>query len=212
MSAEARLREHIVEVGRSLHARGFTHGSTGNVSAAVDDGWLVTPTGTSLGTLDPARLSKLDGDGRLVDGDRPTKEAFLHRSVYAARPGAGAVVHLHSTYSVAFSCLAVTDHADALPKLTAYAHMQCGNVAMLPYYRPGDERLARAVGDAAARHWSILLAHHGPVVAGKSLHTAMYAIEELEATAKLALLLHGMNPATLGAEQLAELDRAFPPG
>lgn len=210
MSKEAQCREQVVEIGRTLFERGYTHGSTGNISLPLDDGWLVTPTGTSLGTLDPATLSKLDDKGNWVSGDKPTKETFLHQSVYHNRPQAGAVIHLHGTHSVALSCLPGLDADDVLPKLTAYSHMQCGAVAMLPYYRPGDLKLAEAVGLAASKHWSILLAHHGPVVAGKTLQSAMYAIEELEQTAKLALLLRGANPNTLNEAQLAELDQHFP--
>ncbi|WP_029064084.1 3-oxo-tetronate 4-phosphate decarboxylase [Labrenzia sp. DG1229] len=211
MKTEATLRDEIVEVGYALFSRGYTHGSTGNISVPLEDGWLVTPTGTSLGSLDPGRLSKLNLGGKLVSGDQPTKEAFLHRSIYEKRKSAGAVVHLHSTHSVALSCLPNTDPQDVLPKLTPYAHMQCGRVAMVPYFRPGDAALAEAVALAAQSHWSILLAHHGPVVAGKSLKAAMYAVEELEETAKLALLLHSQIMETLTKSQLNDLEQHFPP-
>lgn len=211
MCSEARIREEIVTVAASLFSRGYTHGSTGNISVPLEDGLLVTPTGASFETLDPARLSKLDPNGRLISGDMPTKESFLHQAVYKARPKAGAVIHLHGTHSVALSCLPVADPADTLPKLTAYSHMLCGRVAMLPYFRPGDPALADAVECEASAHWSLLLAHHGPVVAGTSLMTAMCATEELEQTAKLALMLGGRNPNLLTAGQIADLDRHFPP-
>ena len=211
MSTETQLREAIVTVAASLFERGYTHGSTGNISVPLDDGLLVTPTGSSFGTLDPARLSKLDFDGRLLSGDRPTKEAFLHQSVYRARHRAGAVIHLHSTHSVALSCLPVHNPDDALPKLTAYAHMQCGCVAMVPYFKPGDAALAAAVERKASKHWSMILAHHGPVVAGKTLTAAMHATEELEQTAKLALMLEQKHPNTLTPAQIADLDATFPP-
>ncbi|MDG2403957.1 MAG: aldolase [Paracoccaceae bacterium] len=211
MTRETDLRDAIVRVARSLFDRGYTHGSTGNISAPLEDGLLVTPTGSSFSTLDPARLSKLDFDGRLLSGDKPTKEAFLHRSVYKARDQAGAVIHLHATHSVALSCLPVTNPDDALPKLTAYSHMQCGCVAMVPYFKPGDSALAKAVEQKACKHWSMILAHHGPVVAGKTLIAAMHATEELEQTAKLALLLDGKTPATLSQVQIDDLDTTFPP-
>jgi len=210
VTCETRIREEIVSVADSLFQRGYTHGSTGNISVPVEDGLLVTPTGASFGTLDPARLSKLDANGRLLSGDSPTKESFLHRAVYMARQSAGAVIHLHGTHSVALSCLPVADPDDALPKLTAYGHMQCGHVAMLPYYRPGDAKLAEAVQQKSRKHWSILLAHHGPVVAGKTLQSAMYATEELEQSARLALMLRCADPNTLNAEQITDLDRHFP--
>ena len=211
MTNETRIREEIVSAAESLFQRGYTHGSTGNISVPVEDGLIVTPTGSSFGTLDPARLSKLDASGNLLSGDQPTKESFLHRAVYMARKKAGAVIHLHGTHSVALSCLPVADPDDALPKLTAYGHMQCGHVAMLPYYRPGDDKLAEAVRQKAHKHWSILLAHHGPVVAGTTLQSATHATEDLDQTARLALMLRGADPNTLNAEQIADLDRHFPP-
>ncbi|MFZ4806328.1 MAG: 3-oxo-tetronate 4-phosphate decarboxylase [Hyphomicrobiaceae bacterium] len=211
MSAEARLRELVVQTGASLFNRGLTHGSTGNISVRLDDGgWLMTPTGSSLGTLDPARLSHLDRDGRHLAGDKPTKEAFLHTIMYRERPSAGAVVHLHSTYSVAVSCLEHADCHDVLPPITAYSVMRVGTLPLVPYYPPGDETLAEAVGKLAGRHHAVLLANHGPVVAGSTLAAATDAIEELEETARLHLLLRGQPVRLLTPEQVAELKRRFP--
>lgn len=208
--SESRLREEIVRVGASLFNRGLTHGSTGNISAALPDGgWLMTPTGSSLGTLDPARLSKLDASGNLIDGDKPTKEVFLHTTMYGARPGSGAVVHLHSTHSVAVSCLDGIDHSNCLPPITAYYAMRIGRLPLVPYYPPGDETLANAVGALAGKHHAVLLANHGPVVAGTSLSAAQDAIEELEETAKLFLMLRGERLRLLTDEQVAELERRF---
>jgi 3-dehydro-4-phosphotetronate decarboxylase len=210
VSPEARLREQIVATGASLFDRGLTHGSTGNISVALaDGGWLMTPTGSSLGTLDPARLSRLDATGRHLDGDKPTKEAFLHTTMYGARPGSGAVVHLHSTHSVAVSCIDGIDHANCLPPITAYYAMRIGRLPLVPYYPPGDETLAEAVGALAGKHHAVLLANHGPVVAGNSLSAAQDAIEELEETAKLFLLLRGERVRPLTDEQVAELARRF---
>lgn len=210
MSPEARLREQIVATGASLFDRGLTHGSTGNISVALaDGGWLMTPTGSSLGILDPARLSRLDATGHHLDGDKPTKEAFLHTTMYGARPGSGAVVHLHSTHSVAVSCIDGIDHANCLPPITAYYAMRIGRLPLVPYYPPGDETLAEAVGALAGKHHAVLLANHGPVVAGSSLSAAQDAIEELEETAKLFLLLRGERVRSLTDEQVAELARRF---
>lgn len=208
--SESRLREEIVHAGASLFNRGLTHGSTGNISVALPDGgWLMTPTGSSLGTLDPARLSKLDAAGRLVDGDKPTKEAFLHTTMYGARPESGAVVHLHSTHSVAVSCIDGVDHSNCLPPITAYYAMRIGRLPLVPYYPPGDEALATAVGALAGKHHAVLLANHGPVVAGTNLSAAQDAIEELEETAKLFLMLRGERLRLLTDEQLAEIERRF---
>jgi 3-dehydro-4-phosphotetronate decarboxylase len=208
--SEARLREAICRLGASIFARGLTAGSSGNISVRLDDGFLMTPTNVSLGGLDPARLSKLDAAGNPVSGDAPTKESFLHRAMYEERGKAGAVVHLHSTHSVAVSCLAEIDPADVLPPITAYYVMRVGRLPLVPYYRPGDKGLAEAVRKLAGKHHAVLLANHGPVVAGSSLDAAANAIEELEETAKLFLLLRGSRTRLLTSEQVAELHAAFP--
>ena len=206
MTAESTLREQICSTGASLFNRGLTHGSTGNISVRLaDGGWLMTPTGSSLGRLDPARLSKLDDGGRLVSGDPPTKESFLHRVMYEERPKTGAVVHLHSTHSVAVSCLAEIDPENVLPPITAYYVMRVGRLPLVPYFRPGDLALAEAVRGFAGKHHAVLLANHGPVVAGASLEAAVDAIEELEETAKLFLLLHGKETRFLTPTQVKDL-------
>jgi ribulose-5-phosphate 4-epimerase/fuculose-1-phosphate aldolase len=174
------------------------------------DGFLMTPTGSSLGALDPARLSALDAAGTHVDGDAPTKEALLHLAMYRERPGDAAVVHLHSTYSVAVSVLADVDPRDVLPPLTAYYAMRVGRLPMLPYFPPGDAALATAVGAVAARHHALLLANHGPVVCGRSLAAAVDVVEELEATAKLWLMLRHERLRPLTGEQAADIARRFP--
>jgi len=211
LSAEARLRERICETSASLFRRGLTFGSAGNVSIRLPEGgWLMTPTNASLESLDPARLAKIAPDGQHVDGDRPTKEMFLHRAIYKQRPQSHAVVHLHSTYAVAVSCLDGLDREDCLPPITAYYVMRVGRLPLVPYYPPGDESLATAVEALAGDHHAVLLANHGPVVAGSSLENAMYATEELEETAKLFLLLRGAPIRPLDHRQVEELRRRFP--
>lgn len=206
---ESRLRERICAFGRSLFERGLTFGSSGNISVRLDDGFLTTPTNVSLGDLDPARLSKLDADGRHVAGDRPTKETFLHLGMYRRRTDAGAVVHLHSTWSVAVSCLADIDPTDVLPPITAYYVMRVGKLPLVPYFPPGDPGLGPAVEALADRHRAVLLANHGPVVAGTDLETAVWSIEELEETAKLYLILRDRPVRLLTAAQVAELHRRY---
>lgn len=209
---ETALRDDIARLARSLFDRGLTFGSSGNISARLDDGWLMTPTGSSLGDLDPARISRLDAGGKLVSGDEPTKEAFLHTAMYDRRADAGAIVHLHSTHSVAVSCLDGINAKDVLPPLTAYYVMRIGTLPLIPYFAPGDMDLAKAVGEMASRHHAVLLANHGPVVAGKSLKDAVYATEELEETAKLFLALQGMKTRPLTKEQLRDLQARYPDG
>jgi ribulose-5-phosphate 4-epimerase/fuculose-1-phosphate aldolase len=208
--SEAKLREDICRLGASIYERGLTHGSTGNISAKFDGGWLLTPTGSNLGRLDPSRLSALDWKGRLVSGDAPSKEAFLHLAMYEEREKNAAVVHLHSTHSVAVSVLEDVDPQDVLPPLTAYYVMRIGSLPLVPYYAPGDTALAQAVRGFAGRHHAVLLANHGPVVAGASLAAAADAVEELEATAKLFLLLRHEKLRCLTSAQVAELRGKYP--
>jgi 3-dehydro-4-phosphotetronate decarboxylase len=207
---ESKLREEICLLGKSMFDRGLTVGSSGNISVRTDDGWLMTPTNSCLGRLDPATLSKVDAKGNLLAGDKQTKESFLHLAVYAQRPKAGAIVHLHSTHSVAVSCLADVDPQQPIPPITAYYVMKIGNLVLLPYYAPGDMTLANAVKEVAGKHHAILLANHGPIVAGKDLESAVYATEELEETARLYLLLRGNRLNILTPEQVAELHRKWP--
>lgn len=186
-------------------------GSSGNISVRLADGWLITPTNASLGRLAPERVSKLDHDGRHLGGDHPSKEAFLHRAMYAERPDSRAIVHLHSTYSAAVSCMDGLDCENCIPPLTAYYVMKIGRLPLLPYFRPGDPRLGDAIRVHACRHCAVLLANHGPIVAGTDLEGAVNAMEELEEAAKLFLLLRNVPTRPLNVENIAELDRVFGP-
>ena len=203
-------RESLVATGKSMFERRLTFGSSGNISVKTGDGWLMSPTNVSLGALDPARLSRLDASGKHVAGDAPTKESFLHLAMYRERASAGAVVHLHSTHSVAVSCLDGIDPEDVLPPITAYYVMRVGKLPLIPYFAPGDPTLGEAVGKVAARHSAVLLANHGPVVAGSSLDAAVNAIVELEETARLYLMLRGRPSRYLTPEQVADLKKRFP--
>lgn len=205
------LREQVCFFAGSLFERGLTAGSSGNISVRLDDGGLlVTPTGASLGRLDPARLSRFDASGRLVEGDAPTKEMALHAAFYDTRRAkTGAVVHLHSTHAVAYSMLPDVDPNSLLPPLTAYSIMRLGRVALLPYFRPGDPAMGEAVRGLAGRRSALVLANHGPVVAAKDLEAAVYAIEELEETARLALLTRGAHPRLLNEAQIRDVVTTF---
>jgi len=208
--SENALRQDICTLAKSMFDRGLTGGSTGNISARTDDGGLlVSPTGTSFGRLDPARLSRFDATGTLVDGDPPTKEMPLHRAFYDTRSSAGAVVHLHSCHSVALSLLPGNDPDNFLPPITPYAIMKLGKVALLPFFLPGDAAMGQAVRGLAGKRSAVMLAHHGPVVAGKDITAACNAIEELEDTARLALLTRGMNPNWLSGDQISALVTKF---
>jgi len=210
MTAETRLREQICRLAKSMFDRGLTGGSSGNISARTEDGGLlVSPTGTSFGRLDPARLSRFDAAGKLVGGDAPTKEMPLHSAFYDTRSTAGAVVHLHSCHSVALSLLPETDEDNFLPPLTPYAIMKLGKVKLLPFFRPGDRAMGEAVRGLAGKRSAVMLANHGPVVAGKDVEAACNAIEELEDTARLALLTRGLNPRQLNDAQIMDIVTHF---
>jgi 3-dehydro-4-phosphotetronate decarboxylase len=210
MTEESRLREQMCTLAKSLFDRGLTHGSTGNISARLSGGGLlVSPTGTSFGRLDPARLSHFSADGQHVGGDKPTKEMPLHSAFYQTRNQTGAVVHLHSCHAVALSMLPDVNEDDFLPHLTPYAIMQLGRVKLLPFFLPGDPAMGEAVKGLAGKRSAVMLANHGPVVAGKDIEAACNAIEELEATARLALLVRGANPRLLNESQVQAIVKQF---
>ncbi len=207
--SETKLREHISYFGKSIFDRGLTGGSSGNISVRIDDGFLVTPTNCCFGAIDPARISKLDPNGKHIGGDPPTKEQPMHFAVFEQRRDANAVVHLHSTYCVALSCMKHENVNHIIPPITPYFIMKLGKLAWVPYYPPGDPLLAEAVGKVAANHKAILLANHGPVVSGASLESAVYSMEEFEETAKLVYLLKSHEAQELNQEQVDELKQRY---
>jgi len=204
------LRELICELAKSLFDRGFTVGSTGNISArTADGGLLVTPTNASFGRLDPAKLSYFNAEGQFVSGDKPTKEMPLHMAFYDTRSTAGAVIHLHSCHAVALSLQEDIDEDNFLPPLTPYSVMKLGRVKLLPYFMPGDKAMGDAVRGLAGKRSAVMLANHGPVVAGRDVEAACYAIEELEETAKLALMMRGMKSKMLSSDAVQLLVKQF---
>ena len=210
MSEEARLREQICLLAKSMFDRGLTGGSTGNISARTEDGGLlVSPTGTSFGRLDPSRLSRFNESGKLIDGDAPTKEMPLHTAFYETRSSAGAVVHLHSCHSVALSMMPDVNEDNFLPPLTPYAIMKLGKVKLLPFFLPGDPAMGDAVRGLAGKRSAVMLANHGPVVAAKDVEAACNAIEELEDTARLAMMTRNMNVRGLTDENIEALVTKF---
>jgi ribulose-5-phosphate 4-epimerase/fuculose-1-phosphate aldolase len=208
---EQQARKALVEYGRSLFERGYSCGTSGNLSVRLgaDEGFLMSPTNVALGRLAVDSLSRLDAEGLHVDGAAPTKEAWLHLAMYAARPQDHAVVHLHSTHSAALSCRTDLPPEDAVPPLTPYVIMRVGRVALVPYSRPGDRGPAEEIRRLATSHRAVLLANHGPVVAGRALDAAMSAAEELEETARLFFLLEGRPHRPLTREQIADVERVF---
>ncbi|MEP7456623.1 3-oxo-tetronate 4-phosphate decarboxylase [Phyllobacterium sp. SB3] len=210
MTTEKQLRQKLVQIGALLYNRQLAHGSAGNLSVRLNDGSiLITPTNSSLGSLQAERISKIGPDGHMISGDPPSKEYFLHLSVYQERPSAKAIVHLHSTYSVAVSCLCHEQTEDVLPPLTAYHVMRVGKLPLVRYFRPGDRALAQEVRVLSKNHSAMLLANHGPIVSAASLEEAVYAYEELEETAKLYFIIGDRKAAPLQGEEIAEINRVF---
>lgn len=206
---ERAARDDMVRLCRSLFDRGFSVGTAGNVSVRLEDGILLTPTNVRLGDLEADRISKIDLEGNHIGGDKPTKETFLHQAFYDTRPEAGAVVHLHSTWATALSCMSETDPEDCIPPLTPYVVMRVGTVRMIPYTRPGDPMTGALIRGLDGKCAAVLLANHGPVVSGKTLFSAVCAAEELEETARLIVALRGVRTNLLSPSQVADLKTTF---
>jgi ribulose-5-phosphate 4-epimerase/fuculose-1-phosphate aldolase len=208
MSNENALREEICEVGRSLFQRGYTVGSAGNISARLDDGWLITPTDVCLGRLDPATIAKVSLAGEWVSGDKPSKTLALHRQVYDRNPNVGGVVHTHSTHLVALTLAGVWQTNDILPPLTPYQVMKVGHIPLIAYQRPGSPKVAEQVALLANSVRGVMLERLGPVVWESSVSRASYALEELEETARL-WLMSNPKPEPLDQVALDELRATF---
>lgn len=206
---ENAARCEMAMLGASLFDRGYSVGTAGNLSVKLADGILMSPTNARLCDLDPARISKLDLQGNHVSGDQPTKEVFLHQAFYDTRPNASAVVHLHSTFATALSCLEEIDPDDCIPPLTPYVVMRLGAVKRIQYVKPGDRRSGSLIRALCGRYAAVLLANHGPVVSGQSLFSAVCAAEELEETAKLLITLKGQKKKLLTRDEVADLQETF---
>ncbi|MGF6753424.1 aldolase [Paraburkholderia sp. GAS42] len=207
-SNDAKLREEICDVGASLYARGYTVGSAGNISARLDDGWLITPTDACLGRLDPADIAKVDLDGNAISGGRPSKTLALHRGIYARNADTRGIVHTHSTHLVALTLAGVWSEADVLPPITPYYVMKVGHVPLIRYRRPGDPQVAEQIAALADKVRGVLIERLGPVVWERSVSQASYALEELEETARL-WLMSNPRPAPLDEASLEELRTVF---
>jgi ribulose-5-phosphate 4-epimerase/fuculose-1-phosphate aldolase len=209
----AALRDEICRVGASLHARGYAHATAGNISVRTDGGFLITPTDACLGNLDPARLSRVDSHGEHTDGDRPSKTLELHRQIYEADPEARCVIHTHSTHLVALTLMGVWSPDDVVPPITPYFVMKVGHVPLVPYHRPGDPAVARAVAEriramraAGTAIRAVMIDRLGPNVWHRSPSEASAVLEELEETARLWLMTRA---APLSIEQIEELRQQF---
>ncbi|MGG6192545.1 aldolase [Pantoea allii] len=203
---EQQAREEMVKLGASFFQRGYATGSAGNLSLLLDDGnLLATPTGSCLGALDASRLSTVTLQGEWLGGDKPSKEIAFHRALYLNNPDCQAVVHLHSHYLTALSCLQNLDSQNCIRPFTPYVVMRVGDVPVVPYYKPGDVRLAEDLAQLAPCYRAFLLANHGPVVVGKSLQEAADNTEELEETARLIFTLGDRAIRYLSADDVAEL-------
>lgn len=209
MISEAEAREAIVRLGRSMFERGLTPGSSANMSIRIADGYIITPTNSCFGFLEAETLSKVGPDGTLIAGAPPSKEFVLHQAMYDQRPADNAIVHLHSTNVTMVSCLDGLDPEDVITPLTPYLIMRLGRIVLVPYFPPGDLRLAEAVSKVARRHAGVVLANHGPIVSAPTAEAAMYSMEELEESAKLMLMARGQEVRRLSEAQIAELRERY---
>ena len=201
--------EQLCDVAGSLFERGYAHGSTGNISVRFGEEVWVTPTGQSLRRLAPERLARLDMGGQRLNENQPSKEHPFHTAIYRRRPEARAVVHLHSTYAVALSCLEAFKGDESLAPLTPYYYMRVAPLAVLPYFRPGSPGLAEAIERVAAEHHSMLLRNHGLICAGASLSEAADRAEELEQTARLHFFLRDQQTRPLTPTDVQDLLDTF---
>lgn len=208
MSNEAQLREEICVVGKSLYERGYTVGSAGNISARLEDGWLITPTDACLGRLQPEEIAKVSKDGTWVSGSKPSKTLELHRQVYDRNPQVNGVIHTHSTSLVALTLAGVWSNDDILPPLTPYQIMKVGHIPLIAYQRPGSPDVAAQVALVANNVRGVMLERLGPVVWETSVSKASFALEELEETAKLWMM---SNPkaSPLPEPAIEELRQVF---
>jgi ribulose-5-phosphate 4-epimerase/fuculose-1-phosphate aldolase len=209
MTEEALARDHIVSFAASLFQRGFTVGSSGNISVRLSDGFLVTPTNSCFGYLEAKQLTKLDAKGEYLSGNQPSKEWPMHKAMLDTRATDNAVVHLHSPYATALSCLNGLEANDCVPALTPYFVMRVGKAKLLPYFRPGSSKIADAIRDLGGSYSGLLLANHGPVVSSISLSDAVYAAEEMEEACKTAMLTKNLDARRLSAAEVDELKSNF---
>ncbi|MCS3422847.1 ribulose-5-phosphate 4-epimerase/fuculose-1-phosphate aldolase [Rahnella sp. BIGb0603] len=187
MKSENKIREDICFAGESLFQRGYTVGSSGNISARLDDGWLITPTDACLGNLDPAKIAKVNLQGEWINGEKPSKTLKLHQGIYQNNPDAQCVTHTHSTYLVLLTLRGVWSPEAILPPITPYQVMKVGKIPLINYHRPGAQEVAERVATLANHVKGVMLERLGPVVWGHSVAHASYILEELEETAKLWL-------------------------
>ncbi|AWB65861.1 aldolase [Saccharobesus litoralis] len=205
----ASAKQKLMAFAESIFNRGLTAGASANMSIKTDTGWVITPTNSCFGFLDADRLSVLDQQGNLISGDKPSKEFLLHKAFYDQRPDDTCVLHLHSTYATALSCLPCANTSDAVPSYTPYLTMRLGAIALVPYFAPGDVALADAVYEVAANHPGVIMANHGPIVSGKTVESCVFGMEELEESCKLAFKLKGHQANLLSKDNIADLKAKF---
>lgn len=205
MLNEKQAKEKIVLYAKSIFNRGLTSGASANMSVKIDNGWVITPTNTCFGFLDVDSMSVIDKNGDLLHGEKPSKEFLLHMRMYEKRPQDTCIIHLHSTWATSFSCLPVADESNIVPTYTPYLTMRLGPIARIPYFSPGDKKLADAISEVAGRHAGVIMANHGPIVSAETVEKALYGMEELEESCKIALILMEKNAIELCPEQIKEL-------
>jgi len=205
VTASTPVAEQLVDAGRALVAAGLSPGSSGNLSARDGDLLLMTATGTQLGDLSVGDLATLDAAGRHLGGPRPSKEVSLHLALSAKNPDHRAVVHVHSPFAVALSCLAPWSEESAVPPLTPYSLMRVGQVPLLGFVAPGDPAMGSLITDSPHPFRAALLANHGAVVSGETLDVAVASAVELEEACRIALLTAGHDRRLIAPDQVVAI-------
>lgn len=203
---DAELRQQMVELARSMFNRGYATGGAGNLSLRLPNGdFLATPTGSSFGRLVAEDLSVIDKNGKHLSGKRPSKEVAFHLAIYDKDPNCNAIVHLHSTYLTALSCLENLDPSNAIKAFTPYYVMRVGELPVVPYYRPGAPQIAQEISKLAGKYRAFLLSNHGPIITGTDFLDAVDNAEELEETARLFFLLKDQPTRYLTDSEVSDL-------
>lgn len=203
---EDEARPMMVDVGRRMYLKGFVAANDGNISVKVGpNALLVTPTGVSKGYMDEGMMVKVDLEGRVLSGGRPTSELMMHLRVYRENPDVMAVVHAHPPVATSFS---IAGLALDRPILTE-AILNLGAVPVAPYATPGTSEVPDSIAPFCRTHNAVLLANHGAVTWGKDLLEAYYRMESVEYYATILMYTGNIigRSNELSCTQVSELVR-----
>ena len=198
----------LITCSRILYDRKLLHATGGNTSVRDGDYVWISQTGAELGSLTEEQVVKVDLQGTVIEGERPSKEMGMHLAMYRSRPNAGAVIHAHPTFAITLSTLITEPSLDAIRPYTAAFYVRAGRVPMIPYHGSGAHSLHRAVEELAAHYHALLLRQHGLIVAGKTMSETVGMVEEIEQCCQIGIA-SSPKGEWLSEAQCAEIDRAM---